>query len=328
MKKDTVILIGCFITSSILGIIIVLSNILLIPAGHEMGAIAETILTLFFAGLIYFFTIIVSIFSWNVAGNRKIIILIITHSLSILLISFSSWRICFYSKPQLTLEERDIEKSKRDSMLNSLLIKIPSLKKNGYINRPNNSIYKKDSTIIIDSLRSLFNTPYNLMDSAMKIKIVNLIDFNIYTFFRESSFTINYLEFIKISLTIKDIYYSPDLQTLLAIIIFNVDNGSDALVLIGRKYDNQIKLYKYYHYNYPDYSNAGIAYAACFKHLNGIDEDYSSCSRLLDKEFWSCKYIFDKYPDGNSFLYTYQVELKYNSNDYKKRTPIFDIKYN
>lgn len=312
-----------FVISFCLGTIVLFYNASKIPVGDELGGLAEFFLCVFYAVIIYLFTIGLSIIVWKLSGSKKYVLLLLIHSLSVCLIYFSSWNVCVYRPSPLTEQELADQKITKFQELNKLLIKIPKLIRKGDVFKPQPFVCKTDSLKVSNALDSLFNIPYSSMDSTTKNKIADLIDFNIYTFYRDPGFTINYLNPIKSSIKVKEQYYSPNNQVFLSIITYNTVDGGDALILIVRKIENQLLVYKYYHYDYPDYPNVDIAYSACFKYVNGIGGRYLKYPSFLKKEFWSYQDLFDKYNYKNSDLFNFQIENHDEKNKILPKVPIF-----
>jgi hypothetical protein len=314
-----------FVISFCLGTIVLFYNASKIPAGDELGGLAEFFLCVFYAVIIYLFNIGLSVIVWKLSGSKKYILLLLIHSLSVCLIYYSSWNVCIYRPSPLTEKELADQKIIELQKLNKLLIKIPKLIRKGDVFKPQPFVCKTDSLKVSNALDSLFNIPYSSMDSTTKNKIADLIDFNSYTIFRDPGFTIPYLNSIKSSIRVKELYYSPSNQVLLSVITFNTVDGGDALILIGRKIENRLLVYKYYHYQYPDYPNADIAYSACFKYVNGIGDRYLKYPSFLKKEFWLYPDLFEKYNYKNSYLFNFQIEKHDGKNRILPKVPIFDI---
>lgn len=320
MDSDNLILISSLFFLFILTALIVFAFIFFIPTGHEMGAIGEAFLAISYAITIYFFTILISLYFWKTAGDKRGNALIIIYSISLLAIVFSSWRICIYEKPMPTKEDSLKIKLERDAKLYTLYTTIPELKQKGDIYRPEKWTYYIDSSAIIDFINGLIKPPYEEMDSSIKINISKLLDFNKETIFENSTFTINYIGLVKSSIKINDIFYSPQREIIVTIVSYNQSNGGDAFILIGRKYQDHIKLYKYYNTRNADYPNAEIAYAACFEYLN------SHSKGILNKSFWTKNILFKIHNIENTDLYGFQVKSRYKTDTLKIKQPLFEVK--
>ena len=304
-----------------------------IPAGDEMGGILEAFAALILAFLIYVLFATVSIILWNKGTKNKNIIQLILSVLCVGLIYYSSWKVCVYREAPLTAEETEELKIKNTNEFNSFYARIPKLIEHGDVYRPLNGAFVQDSLFILNSLKSLFGQSFHTMDSTSKIKTATFLGYRTGWFFEDSLGVSKLLETANQSLKLRNIFYSPDYQVLLAFVSYktkfvDIDNkwlnSGEAIALIGYKQNNEMIFYKYYKLDsYINFiTNDDIAYSYCFKEAIGKGYNSEIYSNFLKSKFWQSPKVTKSVNYNGKLLYGFEAYLPNYEKPYKLIDPI------
>lgn len=84
------------IVSLIIGILLLIANVSRIPAGDELGGLAEFYISVFYAVVIYALTIFLSTLATSIKSDYQFLIQIAIHLACIILVYFSSYSVCVH----------------------------------------------------------------------------------------------------------------------------------------------------------------------------------------------------------------------------------------
>ncbi|MES2838017.1 MAG: hypothetical protein V4667_10875 [Bacteroidota bacterium] len=308
MKKNLPII----ILLAIVNFLLIIVNIQNIPAGNEMGGLAQAIIALFFSGIIFYATTTLSVWLSKKDNNYQVLQIFIFIT-SAILTYCASWYVCVYEKPY-----------KADSVYRNEEIIKGNQNKNKVFNTFKNSEnnYKRDRLSISDSLSlriffSDFLSENNINnDSNFHSTFYEIFNLNI-----EKNDTVilkEYIDRIKKSISIDYMGYSPNRNFNFVILTYELRKRNVyPLVLIGNRLNNNIKYHKY-----PCYRDDGPTVTKdylLFKIIERFNEFGVPCnhSNPLEYDFWNSEY-FDTLSINNKKLYRYQLEYslskKYSSN--------------
>ena len=266
---------------------------------------------------------IVNNFSWKVAGDRRVSILIIIHSISILLITFSSWKICIYEPPSYTKGEISAIQL---TELNKMIKRGDKMLADSENKTDDQAIILEDSTAIINYFSHFLDSAfYNHSDS---IKIAYSSTF--YYFFNrllisqpygkvemisDSIETNKYRQIIKHNLSIDFFSYSPDQRKLFIIMTYEVGEDpkeANALAMLGERDEEKIILYRCPRFR-NDYGVVNKKYA-----FYQIISDFEDSENPLKTSFWD-GYWYKKVRFNNTEKYRYQLDdFAYKWNEKKQ----------
>ena len=325
--------------SLILGTIVLFYNISKIPSGDEMGAIGEFFIATSFAIFIYFSSVVVSIVAWKAQTDNRSIVQLVLLCLCVSLIYYSSWKICVFRTPPLTIAEVKELKIRNTKEFYNFYHQIPQLIHDGYSYKPSDRVFSKDSLFILNSLKSLIGKPFQQIDSLSKVKIANFLGYRTGFFFENSLEIPGLLQTIAQSIKVRNIFYSPLNQSFLTFISYEtgftdnkikiIDSG-EAMALIGYKQENKMVFYRYYKLDsYLKFIvNDNLAYSYCFKNAIGRGIYPERYPNFLTKTFWNTEKVLKNTKYSDRILYGFEAYIPYNEKEYKLIDPILILQLN
>lgn len=330
--------------SFIIGFILLLFNVSRIPAGDEMGAIGEMFIAGLYAIIIYILSSFISIIAWKTISRNQDAIQISLLLLCVSLIYYSTWKVCVYRTPPLTLEEEKKIKIERTKKAYAFYNQIPKLIKEGYTYKPSDDIFEQDSLLILNSLKTITGKEFTKTDSVSKVKIGKFLDYSSYYLFEDKlkhEVALN-LQTISQTLKVRNIFYSPNNNVFLTFISYKTkytDNnnklidGGVAITLIGYKQDTKMIFYNYCKDDDRSFNSIvnldDLAYSLCFQETIGLGDfyyyhiDYKS---FLNESFWKNERFLRNTKINNKMFYGFEAFNRGgNDNKYELIDPVLEL---
>ncbi len=329
------------IGSIVIGFWLCCINVERVPGGYELGVLGFMFLSMAVSAAIYFVFASVSI-AFSVSKIKyNYLIQLLSMILCSVSIYVATYIICVENTRQATPEEEELRIKKIVENLETLYDKIPTIIDKGTVFRPNATIVKNDSLMVLDYLKSKLCVPHETMDSTHRVIVNSYLKYSQEYFMSdENTEKINQgISHICESLKIRNLFYSPD-HEVVVIIFSNNEMASlgrgdpdfqvgSSLAFIGVKDKGILSLYFYCGSDFsPRYiSNDNLAYARTFKDIIGKGNYDYKYTNMLDKTFWKKKTMQKTYKSNNELFYGFEGKINKELNEFTKQEPAFLISY-
>jgi len=327
--------------SFIIGFILLLYNVSRIPAGDEMGAIIEMFIAGLYAIIIYALSSFISIIAWKTISRNKNAIQISLLLLCVSLIYYSTWKVCVYRTPPLTVEEQKKIEIERTKKAYAFFNQIPKLIREGYTYKPSNDIFEKDSLLILNSLKTITGKEFTKIDSVSRVKIGKFLNYSSYYLFEDKlkhEVALN-LQTISHTLKVRNIFYSPNNNVFLTFISYKTKytnnnnkliDGGEAITLIGYKQDTKMIFYEYCKDDSSFNSIVNLddlAYSLCFQKAIGLSDFYyyKDYKSFLNESFWKNESVLRNTKINNKMFYGFEAFIRVNDNKYELIAPVLEL---